>query len=332
MITKQMLTTTRPALAMVTMAVFLLPAISAAQTGADTYPTKSVRIIAPFPPGGSVDTVGRLVAARLSESYGQTFVVDNRGGASGNIGMELAAGASGDGYTLVINTVPLVTNQFLYSKTPYDLQRDFLPVSLLTSTPAVCIVHPSLPVKSIPELIVLAKTRGAALNYGGAGAGTNPHIAGELFNYLAKTNISVIHFKGGGPAMISILSGEISLGFPAAPDALAHVRSGKLRALGVTGTKRAPQFPGTPTIAETLPGYEFTTWQGLLAPKNTPRAIVTALSERIKKSLSAPEHIKRFNDGGLDIIASTPDEFAAHLKKETEKWGKVIKERGMKAE
>ena len=329
---KQILTTPRVASAMATIAVLLLPGIGAAQTGAENYPTKSVRIIAPFPPGGSVDTVGRLVAARLSESYGQTFVVDNRGGASGNIGMELAAGAPGDGYTLVINTVPLVTNQFLYSKTPYDLQRDFLPVSLLTSTPAVCIVHPSLPVKSIPELIALAKTRGAALNYGGAGAGTNPHIAGELFNYLAKTNISVIHFKGGGPAMISILSGEISLGFPAVPDALAHVRSGKLRALGVTGTKRAPQLPGTPTVAETLPGYEFTTWQGLLAPKNTSLAIITSLSERIKKSLSSPEHIKRFNDGGLDIIAGTPDEFAAHLKKETEKWGKVIKERSMKAE
>ncbi len=311
-------------------AALALPYLCAAQT--DNYPTKSVRIIAPFPPGGSVDTVGRLVGARLSESYGQTFVIDNRSGASGNIGMEIAANAPGDGYTLVVNTLPLVTNQFIYSKVRYDPLRDFVPVSLLTATATLCVVHPSLPAKSIRELITLAQSRGDALNYGGAGAGTNPHIAGELFNYLAKTNITIIHFKGGGPAMIATLSGEISIGFPALPDTLAHVRSGRLRALGVTSLKRAPQLPDVPTVAETLPGYEFTTWQGLLAPKNTPRAIVASLSERIKKSLSAPEHIKRFNDSGLDIIASTPEEFAVHLKKETEKWGKVIKERRMKAD
>ncbi|MEQ1774481.1 MAG: tripartite tricarboxylate transporter substrate binding protein [Burkholderiales bacterium] len=313
--------------------VFMHSGLSIAQTATDTYPAKTVRIIAPFPPGGSVDTVGRLIAARLTESYGQTFVIDNRGGASGNIGMELAANAPGDGYTLVVNTVPLVTNQFLYKKVPYDVLRDFMPVSLLTGTATALIVHPSLPVKTVRELIALAQSRnGAALNYGGAGAGTNPHIAGELFNYLAKTNITVIHFKGGGPAMIAALSGEIGIGFPALPDTLPHVRSGKMRAIGVTSVKRAPQLPNVPAIGETLPGYEFTTWQGMLAPKNTPRAIVTSLSERIQKSLANPDYIKRFNDSGLDIIASTPDEFAAHLKKEVEKWGKVIKERGMKAE
>ena len=313
-------------------AALTLSGLSAAQTTTDNYPTKSVRIIAPFPPGGSVDTVGRLIAARLSESYGQTFIVDNRSGASGTIGTELAANAPGDGYTLLVNTIPFVTNQFLYSKISYDALRDFVPVSLLTGTATALIVHPSLPARTVRELITLTRSRSATLNYGSAGAGTNPHIAGELFNYLAKTNITVIHFKGGGPAMIATLSGEISLGFPALPDTLAHLRSGRLRALAVTSLKRAPQLPDVPTIAETLPGYEFTTWQGLLAPKNTPRAIVTALSERIRKSLGTAEQMKRFNDAGLDIIASTPDEFAAHLKKEIEKWGKVIKERGMKAE
>ena len=314
------------------LAALALPGITAAQTASDNYPAKVVRIIAPFPPGGSVDTVGRLVAARLSESYGQTFVIDNRSGASGNIGMEIAANAAGDGYTLVVNTLPLVTNQFIYSKVPYDPLRDFVPVSLLTATATLCVVHPSLPAKTIRELITLAQSRGDALNYVGAGAGTNHHIAGELFNYLARTNMTIIHFKGGGPAMIATLSGEISIGFPVLPDTLAHVRSGRLRALGVTSLKRAPQLPDVPTVAETLPGYEFTTWQGLLAPKNTPHAIVASLSERIKKSLSAPEHIKRFNDSGLDIIASTPEEFEVHLKKETEKWGRVIKERRIKAE
>jgi tripartite-type tricarboxylate transporter receptor subunit TctC len=326
MINKQTLTYTT------VLASLMLPGICSAQSASDNYPAKAVRIIAPFPPGGSVDTVGRLVAARLSESYGHTFVIDNRSGASGNIGMEIAANAPGDGYTLVVNTIPLVTNQFLYSKVPYDPIRDFVPISLLTGTATACIVHPSLPAKSIRDLIALAKSRGSGLNYGSAGAGTNPHIAGELFNYLAKTNITVIHFKGGGPAMIAALSGEISIGFPALPDTLPHLRSGKLRALGVTSVKRARQLPDVPSISESLPGYEFTTWQGLLAPKNTPRAIVTALSERIRKSLANPDHIKRFNDSGLDIIASTPNEFAAHLKKEVERWGKVIKERGMRAD
>ena len=299
---------------------------------AQDYPTKAVRIVAPFPPGGSVDTVGRLIAARLSESFGQQFVVDNRPGASGNIGMEIAANAPADGYTLVINTIPLVTNQFLYNKVPYEALRDFAPISLLTGTASAMLVHPALPAKNIRELITLARARGDALTYGSAGPGTNPQISGELFNYLAKTNITVVHFKGGGPALISAVSGEISMGFPAVPDAFAYIRSGRLRVLGVTSIKRVPQLPDVPAIAEVLPGYEFTTWQGLLAPRNTPRSVIDSLNARIKKSLSAPEHIKRFNDIGLDIIASTPDEFAVHLKKETEKWGKVIRERGMKAE
>jgi len=296
------------------------------------YPAKTVRIVAPFPPGGSVDTVSRLIAARLSESYGQTFVVDNRGGASGNIGSELVAKSPGDGYTLLVNTIPLAVNQFLYSQVPYDALRDFAPVSLLTSTPAVLAVHPSLPVKNVRELIDLAKSRAGKLDYGTAGVGTNSHIAGELLNYMAKTNISVVHFKGGGPATIASVSGEISINFNTLPDSLSYVRSGRLRAIGVSSAKRAPQLPDVPAIAETLPGYEFTSWQGILAPRNTPRAIVMSLGERIKKSLSTPENTKRFNDAGLDITASTPDEFAAHLKSEVEKWSKVIRERKMKAE
>ena len=296
------------------------------------YPAKTVRIVAPFPPGGSVDTVSRLIAARLSESYGQTFVVDNRGGASGNIGSELVAKSPGDGYTLLVNTIPLAVNQFLYSQVPYDALRDFAPVSLLTSTPAVLAVHPSLPVKNVRGLIELAKSRAGKLDYGTAGVGTNSHIAGELLNYMAKTNISVVHFKGGGPATIASVSGEISINFNTLPDSLSYVRSGRLRAIGVSSAKRAPQLPDVPAIAETLPGYEFTSWQGILAPRNTPRAIVMSLGEHIKKSLSTPENTKRFNDAGLDITASTPDEFAAHLKSEVEKWSKVIRERKMKAE
>jgi len=317
--------------------ILILTPLTALLTGgvaaqSDNYPAKTVRIISPFPPGGSVDTVGRLIAARLTESYGQNFVIDNRSGASGNIGTELAANAPGDGYTLLVNTLPLVTNQFLYSRVPYDVLRDFAPISLLTGTTAVLGMHPSVPAKSVAELLQLAKTRGTVLHYGTAGVGTNPHIAGELINYLAKSNLVAVHFKGGGPAMIAAVSGEIHLTLSTLPDTLAHLQSGRLRALGVTSAKRAPQLPNVPAVAETLPGYEFTTWQGLLAPKNTPRAIVTGIADRVRKSLGTPEQRKRFNDMGLDIIASTPDEFAAHLKKEVEQWGKVIRERKMKAE
>jgi tripartite-type tricarboxylate transporter receptor subunit TctC len=316
----------------VPMVLLALPGFGNAQTAGESYPVKPVRIIAPFPPGGSVDTVGRLIGARLSESYGQTFVIDNRSGASGSIGMEIAANAPADGYTLVINTLPLITNQFLFSKLPYDALRDFAPVSLLTTTASVFLAHPSLPAKTVRELIALAGSRKEALHYGGAGPGTNPHIAGELFNHLAKTNLTIIQFKGGGPAMIATVSGEISLTIPAVTDGLPFIRSGRLRALGVSSLKRVAQLPEVPAIAETLPGYEFTSWQGLLAPKNTPRAIVAALSERIKKSLAVTENARRFHEGGLEIVASTPDEFAAHLKMESAKWGKVFRERGMKLE
>ena len=307
-------------------------AFAAACHAQSDYPTRTVRIVAPFPPGGSVDIVARLIGARLSESYGQTFVIDNRSGASGNIGTEIAANAPPDGYTLLINTLPLVTNQFLSSRVPYDALRDFAPVSLLTGSSSMLCLHPSIPAKSVRDLLQLAKTRGPSLNYGTAGIGTNPHIAGELFNLLGKINITAVHFKGGGPAMIATVSGEISMGFSTVPGSLPHVQSGRLRALGVTGPKRAPQLPDVPTIAETLPGYEFSTWQGLLAPKNTPRTIVTSLAERVRKSMGTPEHAKRFTDAGLDVIAGTPDEFSAYLKSEVAKWGKVIRERGMKAE
>lgn len=314
------------------MVMLMMAGLCVAQPAADNYPAKTVRIIAPFPPGGSVDTVGRLIAARLTESYGQQFVIDNRGGASGSIGTEMVANAPPDGYTLLVNTIPLVTNGFIYSRVPYDPIRDFAPISLLTGTASLLAVHPSLPVKNVRDLLQLAKSRAGGLNYGTAGVGTNPHIAGELLNYLGKVNITAVHFKGGGPALIAAVSGEISIGVSTFPDTLNYVRAGRLRAIGITGLKRAPQLPDVPTVAETLPGYEFTTWQGLLAPRNTPRAITVAISERIKKSLNTPEQFKRFNDAGLDIIASTPDEFSAHLKKEVEKWSKVIKERGMKAE
>ena len=304
---------------------------AAAQT--ESYPVRPVRVVSPFPAGGSVDLVARLVSAKLAESLGQQFIVDNRSGASGNIGAELVARAAPDGYTLMVHTIPLVANAYLYARVPYDVLNDFVPISLLTSSPSLLTVHPSVPVHSVRELLALAKARPGALNYASAGIGTNPHIAGELFNYLGKINIVAVHFKGGGPGLIAAISGEVGITFTNFAETSTLVRAGKLRALGVSSAKRAPAMTEVPTIAEAgLPGYEFVTWHGMLGPKGMPRPIVVLLNERIRKTMTAPEQMQRFHDRGLDVIASAPDEFSAHLKKESEKWGRVIKERGMRAE
>jgi tripartite-type tricarboxylate transporter receptor subunit TctC len=311
--------------------IALTPAkFAAAQT--DNYPNRTVRLIVPFPAGGSVDLIARLVSPRLGESLGQQIVVDNRSGASGNIGTELVARAAPDGYTLILHTVPFVVNTYMYSHVPYDALNDFVPVSLVSSSPSMLTVHPSLPVHSVRELLQLAKSRPGALNYASAGAGTNPHIAGELFNYLGKVNIVVVHFKGGGPGLVATISGEILVTFSNIAETSAYVTSRRLRAIGVSSLKRVAAFPDIPTVAEGLPGYEFTTWHGMLAPKGTPRAIVALLNERLKKTLSTPDQAQQFGQRGLDIITSSPGEFSAHLKKELEKWGKVVTERGMRAD
>ena len=291
-----------------------------------------MRLVVPFPPGGSVDLVGRLVGAKLAQSLGQQVIIDNRSGASGNIGMELVARAAPDGYTLAINTLPFVTNGFLYTRVPYDVVNDFAPVSLLSSSASVLTVHPSVPAHSVRDLLQLAKARPGTLNYGGAGVGTNPHIAGELFNLLGKVNIVAVQFKGGGPALLAAISGEIGVTVTGISETMPFVEGKRLRALGVTSLQRSVALPDVPPIADTLPGYEFTTWHVIVAPKATPRAIVTLLNEKITQVLRAPDFARAYEQRGFDIIASTPDEFASHLKSELAKWGKVIKERGMRAD
>src|SRR4051812_9311758 len=271
---------------------FVLPLLllwAALPAAAQNYPAKPVRLVAPFPPGGSVDVVARIVAGKLSENFGQQVIVDNRSGASGNIGTELVANAAPDGYTLLIQTLPLVTNQFLSSRVPYDPIRDFAPVSLLASSPSLITVHPSLPVRSVQELIALARSKPGKLNYSAAGVGTNPHIAGELFNLLAGVSIVAVQFKGGGPADIAAIAGEVEMTFGNVSQEIGYVSSGRLRALAVTSAKRSPVLPDLPTVVEAgLPGYEFLTWHGILAPKATPRPIVMALNEALKKVLTAP--------------------------------------------
>jgi len=297
------------------------------------YPSKPTRLISPFPPGGSVDLVGRLLAAKLSEAMGQQMVVENRSGASGVIGTELVMNAPADGYTLLINTIPFVSNQFLMPRTPYDPLRDFVAISLVASSPSFVTVHPSLPVRSIQELIALAKSKPGQLNYSAAGVGTNPHIAGELFNLLAGVNIVAVQFKGGGPADMAVIAGDVGVTFGNVSQEMGHVKAGRMRALAVTSAKRNPAMPELPTVAEAgVPGYEFDTWFVVAAPKGTPRPIVDTLNSHIRKQLTTPEQVKFYEERGLTVIASTPEQAAAYLESEQKKWGRVIRERGIKAE
>ena len=304
---------------------------------AQSYPSKAIRLVSPFPPGGSVDVVGRLLAAKLSETMGQQMVVDNRSGASGVIGTEIVMNSPPDGYTLLINTIPFVTNQFLMPRAPYDPLRDFVSISLVASSPSFVTVHPSLPVRSIQELIALAKAKPGQLYYSAAGVGTNPHIAGELFNLLADVNIVAVQFKGGGPADTAVIAGEVGVTFGNISQEIGYVKAGRMRALAVTSAKRNPAMPELPTVAESAPegplrGYEFDTWFVVAAPKGTSRAIVDTLNSHIRKVLTAPDQVKFYEERGLTVIASTPEEAAAHLEKEQKKWERVIKERGIKAE
>ena len=311
----------------------LLALFAALPVAAQNYPAKAVRLVSPFPPGGSVDVVGRILAAKLTERLGQQVIVDNRSGASGIVGTEIVAKSPPDGYTLLINTLPLVTNQFLMVRVPYDPVRDFEPISMVTSSPSLVTVHPSVPVRSIKELIALARSKPGQLNYSAAGVGTNPHIAGELFNLLAGINMVAVQFKGGGPADIAAIGGEVAATFGNVSQEVGYVKSGRLRALAVTSTTRSRALPDLPTVAEAgVAGYEFLTWHGILAPKGTPAPIVNLLNEQLKKILTSPSEAKRWEELGLDVIASSPADFAARIVSEQKKWGDVIKQRGIKPE
>jgi len=306
---------------------------AAAPALAQTYPAKAIRLVAPFPPGGSVDVVGRLLAAQLSASLGQQVVVDNRSGASGVIGTEAVMNAAPDGHTLLINTIPFVSNQFLMPRVGYDPLRDFALVSWVASSPSVVTVHPSVPARSIQELIALARAQPGKLNYSSAGVGTNPHIAGELFNLLAGVDLVAVQYKGGGPADTAVIAGEVAATFGNVSQEIGYIKAGRMRALAVTSTKRNPALPELPTVIEAgVPGYEFDTWYVVAAPKGTPRPIVDTLNAHLRKVLGTPEQAKVYEDRGLTIVASTPEQAAAHLESEQKKWGRVIRERGIKAE
>jgi tripartite-type tricarboxylate transporter receptor subunit TctC len=300
---------------------------------AQNYPAKPIRMVVGYPPGGGTDIVGRMVAQKLSDTLGQTVVIDNRGGAAGSIGTEIAAKSVPDGYTILMgNVAPNAINVSLYSKLGYDPVKDFEPVSLVASTPNILVVQPLFPAKTVPELIALAKAKPGTLNYPSAGLGSSSHLAGELFDNLAGVKMVHIPYKGGGPALTDLLGGQVQLMFATMPAAMPHVRSGRLRAIAVTSVKRSQALPELPTIGETLKGYDASTWYGVLAPARTPRAIVTRLYDEIVKVLAVADTRDKLLAQGFEPVGSMPAEFAAYIKSEIAKWGKVIKAAGIKPE
>jgi tripartite-type tricarboxylate transporter receptor subunit TctC len=308
-----------------------LPAYAAA-AAADGFPSRPLRLVVPWPPGGSVDPFARLLAQKLPELLGQQVVVDYRPGASGNVGMELAARATPDGYTVVINSLPVVVNPSLF-KLPFDVTRDLVPVSLLADSPFVLVVHPSVAVTSVKELIALAKAKPGRLHYSSAGSGTNLHVAAELFKNLTGVNLVHIPYKGGGPALASLLGNEAQLSFLGIMIVQAQQSGGRLRPIAVTSTKRSPVLPELPTIVESgVPGYEFSAWYAVLAPAGTPKPIVSAWNAAIVKALRSPEMADRIAREGAEVIASSPEAFAAFMRTEIAKWAKVVKDNGLKVE
>jgi tripartite-type tricarboxylate transporter receptor subunit TctC len=297
---------------------------------AQQYPTKTVRIVIPFAPGGINDIVGRILAAQLTERLGKQFVVENRGGAGGIVAYELVANAPKDGHTLLIVSLTMALSRWLYTL-PYDPDKSFAPIAILAGAPNVVAINPSLPAHSIRELIALAKERPGKLQYGSSGTGTFMHIGPELFKQMAGVDIVHVPFKGAGPALIDVVGGHTHMAFGSVPSTITHLRSGKVRALGVGAAKRNALIPEVPTVAEGgLPGYEVANWIGIVAPAGTPRPIIARLYSEISAIQESPEMLKQFAHEGADVARMSSAEFGAFVAAETSKWGRVIKDAGIK--
>ena len=312
--------------------VLSLGAAQGAAAAEAKYPTRPVRMIVPFAPGGPTDVIARVVAQKLSEAFHEQVVVDNRAGAGGNIGMGLAANSPADGYTIIMVSSSYVVNPGLYAQVPYDPFKSFIPVSNVAASPNVFTVHPSIPAKTMQELAKLA-AEGKKLNVGTPGVGTTPDLSAELFKMTAKIDLVRVPFAGAGPAVTAVIGNQVNVGCTALPPTTPHIQGGRLRALAVTGAKRTPTLPDVPTMAESgYKGQEADTLQGLLVPAGTPRPIVMRLHEEIRKMMQQKDVQERVAGLGFDVVASTPEQFAAQVKVEVDKWGKVIKAAGIKAD
>lgn len=298
------------------------------------FPSRPVRLVVPTGPGTTLDSMARVLGPKMAEYLGQSVVVDNRPGASTNIGMEIVTRAPGDGHTLLITSNGLAVNPSLFPNLPFNVQKDLAPVSrLFSGVPYVLVVNPSVSEHSVRELIALAKAKPGALNYSSQGNGSSSHIMGELFKHLTGTDMLHVPYKTGGPALTGVVGGEVHLTFPGLGAALPHVNAGRLRALAITSTKRATVLSAVPTVAEAgVPGYEFTTWGGMLAPGTTPTAIIKLLNGYMVKAVGASGLAERFASENAEIVASSPEHFSAHIKKEVARWSKIIKELGIRAD
>ena len=300
---------------------------------AQTYPNKTVRLIVPWPPGGGADVLSRIVSPKLAEDLGQQVVIDNRGGAAGNIGAEMAAKSPPDGYTILFAYAGThAINPSIYSKMPFK-ESDFAPIIWMAQVPQVLVVHPSLPVKTVKDVIALAKAKPDQLTYGSSGSGAMNHLTGALFTMMTNTKIVHIPYKGGGPAAIALLSGEISMIFGEPASVVQQVKAGKLRAIAVTSPKHALALPDLPTVAEAgVPGYEVTSWNGILAPAGTPPDIVRRLNTDLNKIIAAPDMRQRMIDNGFEPVGGAPEKFGDKIRAEIAKWAPVVKAAGVKVD
>ncbi|WP_311222477.1 MULTISPECIES: tripartite tricarboxylate transporter substrate binding protein [unclassified Acidovorax] len=307
-------------------AIGTVPAMAFAQA----YPTKIITIVVPFAAGGTTDILARIIAQGLTTELGQSVVVDNRAGAGGNIGGQLAARAAADGYTLFMGTVGThAINASLYKKMPFDPVKDFAPLTRVANVPNLLVANPAQPYKTVQELIAYAKANPGKVNFGSSGSGSSIHLSGELFKSMAKVDMQHVPYKGSAPAVTDLLGNQIGIMFDNMPSAIQHVRSGKLRPIAVTTAKRSPELPDVPTIAEAgVPGYEATSWFGMFAPAGTPALIVAQLNKALVKVLAQPDVKKKINEQGAETAGETPEQFAAFIQTEAVKWGKVVKESG----
>lgn len=312
--------------------LLLLPLLTAGlalPAGAQSYPAKPIRLVVPFPPGGPTDIVTRLMAPKMAESLGQQVVVDNRGGAGGAIGTEQVAKSAPDGYTLVMGTIGgLAVAKSLNPKLGYDTLRDLAPITQSVSVTSVLVVHPSVPAKNVKDLLALAKK--GKLNYASSGNGTITHLAGELLKLTAKVDITHVAYKGGAPALVALVSGEVDMSYENSLIITPHIKSGKVRGLAVTSAKRSALLPDLPTVGETLPGYSASGWYGLLAPAGTPKPVITRLHAEAVKALRAPDVVDKLSSQGAEPVASSPEEFAAFIRSETDKWANLVKVANMR--
>jgi len=320
---------------MPTLLLWLCASVLLALSGplaAQTWPSQPIKLISPFPPGGSVDITARLIADPIGAELGTRIVIDNRSGASGNIGMEVAAHAAPDGYTIVLNTIPLVTNQSLFEKLGWDPIRDFAPIGMVATSPHVLVVHPKVPVSTVADLVRLARANPGKLTYSSAGVGTTFHFCGEMFKDATGTFILHVPYRGGGPALLDALAGQVDMSFPTLSAALPHARAGTLRVLAVTGAVRAPQLPDVPTMREAgVKDFQFTQWLALLAPAGTPTAVVARLNTALRNALNSKDVKEKFGAQAFESFITTPDEAGKFIASEAQRFAKLIKAKGITA-